>query len=420
MSPHTRLECSSCTATRKSTPTKDGTPRVNPPWKRLPDGSVICGVCKAARYGQPRAVEFPVAGMEGGTLAELGALADRLFEQAWALSNFAVTKLMEHDPPRPPGQPSLGPKPKVDLYAIYKDSKTMFPDIGGSSAAAIVQGVLRRWNALRGSVRWSGRKSAPSYRYPQPVPFPADEWVRENKKGEVVTCGVGWERVNEDGSKWRVNWPYVDLFFCGERRRLRLRGGPEFSRQLAGFRQILSGEAVPGQAVLYRRGDGKPLLLKMVAYFPRRERAPGEHTMLVRTDPNAFWVAEQEGHPPWIVNADHVRRWQAEHRTFLQRFAEDMKREKRWPKRKRLRMNGARARRCDKNRSRLETWSHQVTASLARLAAARRVGEVIYDDSPRGFLESFPWHELKVKLAYKLEGLGIRFSGCLDERKDGV
>lgn len=142
--------------------------------------------------------------------------------------------------------------------------------------------------------------------------------------------------------------------------------------------------------------------------------------MLVRTDPNAFWVAEQEGHPPWIVNADHVRRWQAEHRTFLQRFAEDMKREKRWPKRKRLRMNGARARRCDKNRSRLETWSHQVTASLARLAAARRVGEVIYDDSPRGFLESFPWHELKVKLAYKLEGLGIRFSGCLDERKDGV
>jgi hypothetical protein len=151
-------------------------------------------------------------------------------------------------------------------------------------------------------------------------------------------------------------------------------------------------------------------MCKLVAWLPRTGAVAGARTLQLRTAKDHLWIAEVEGREPWILNADHVRRWQTEHRRYLNRISDDTKYEKRWPKRMRANIKEARARRCDKNHRRLQSFMQQTVASLAGYAQRQKVGEVIYDDGEAGYMESFPWFQLRERLKTKLDEVGIAFT----------
>src|SRR5262249_24874423 len=127
----------------------------------------------------------------------------------------------------------------------------------------------------------------------------------------------------------------------GQRRwLLRLRGGRERRRQLAAFAQIVSHAAIPGEFSLYRQRASSAVhrrtvtersaggaarvsyrvMAKLVAWFPRpQQERPRAGVLEVRTGRNALFVVRAPGREePWLLHADHVRRWIARHRVQLQ------------------------------------------------------------------------------------------------------
>jgi len=216
---------------------------------------------------------------------------------------------------------------------------------------------------------------------------------------------------------------YFSLAFPGGRLKIPLRVDDRRWRQAKDLERILSGEADQAEAQLYCKGDpfkGGAVMVKLVAHFRRERKDPGEKTLLVRTDPAAFLVAEvcepatRTGEvptkvlgDPWILNADNVRRKVAEHDAFRQRMSEDLKHEKRWPGQTRERMNGHLDVRCRKVRDYLDNHAHTVSRMLANYALRRRCGTVVWDDKERGYLPHYPWSQFKLKLAYKLKEEGV-------------
>jgi hypothetical protein len=87
------------------------------------------------------------------------------------------------------------------------------------------------YRAARYHVIWTRTRSLPTYRYPVPLPIHNQLW----KATVVHDRPVVRVRI---GDRW---WD------------LRLKDGPRYHRQLAAYRQILSGAAVAGELALYRR-----------------------------------------------------------------------------------------------------------------------------------------------------------------------
>jgi hypothetical protein len=381
--------CSQCKTEKYIKPDRRGTERLPAGWKRLPN-EILCGKCVKDSY-VIRAVEFPVASPVDMTREELNALLDGCWREARRLANWAECQLFDADKKTLDAQGKAPAMPKVYLYGIFKSGRT-FPrrrqwDGATQSAAIILRGVERAYRKWRNDVVFRGKRSLSSH---DSVPFPVD--------------ADAWSLDYGDNRQ-----PLVSVALPGGRITLRLRYGAEFGRQLAGFAQIFKSEAVKGELALRKNRRTGDVMVKLVARFPRRQVGERLHTMLVRTDPNALWVVEQEGHAPWILNADHIRRWVECHRVFLQRIGEDMKHEKRIPRQQRGHMDDAIEDRCIKQNDRLATFCHQVTVQLSALADRRRVATVIYDDKCREWISRFPWHQLRTKLAYKLDGLSVQF-----------
>jgi hypothetical protein len=246
-----------------------------------------------------------------------------------------------------------------------------------------MRAVRKKYDAARFDVVWRRSCSLPSFRYPYPFPVHNQNWRPYYGKDNV---------------------PLVDVALPGGSVTLRLRGGPDMGRQLAAFREIVAG-AKCGELSLYKKNGHS--MVKLVAHFPRREAKPADKTMLVRTDPSALWVAEVQGTHTRVWNQDHVRALVERHRVWLQRVSEDTKREKRVPQQMRRHIDHARDDRCRKQNDRLTTFCHEMTAQLAHFAARQGACYVIYDDRAKGWLPNFPWHDLKTKLAYKLNDRGI-------------
>lgn len=391
--------------------------------ERLPSGwkdrggLVRCAACWRKLYCL-RAVSLPVAST-GQEWKDFAPVVVRLWRQSTALANWAAQELLRRDVRRVPSMERLPPMAPVDLYNLGLTERggatPAYPDFADwrgmkQGANCVLRGARADYIKSRLAVLWHGSERPLLYRFPFPFPIDADAWR--------ISFG------ERDGA------PTFTTNLCGKRRELRLRCGSEFCRQIAALRQIATGEGFPGEAALYgvpcssgrhrgnlrlrtpggRAGDEIVLMVKIAAWLPRRE-ATGGRTLLVRTDPNALWVAELDGRQAWVLNEDHVRRllaWQNEWACRRQRLSQDCKAERRLRRPRHLAWIGEDIeRRAQKNRDRLRSWCQESAAALAGYARRQGVGVVIYDDTNRQYLPSLPWHNLRTALASRLEADGI-------------
>lgn len=342
-----------------------------------------------------RAITFPVVEpIEIGWKLLRAKLQD-CWRRSTSLANWCMSELVKAERVRRPDDARLWGRPKLDLYNLafvqrrYWDCAAW---AGACSAAnCVIRSAQKRWYAARYDVLWTGRESVPRTRYPAPFPIHNQNWKPYFDEG---------------------NRPCVELALGGDERTcLRLRGGPEMRRQLIAFRQLVDG-AKRCEAAILRKGRDGHIMVKLVGHFEAVPKRDG-HFAVLRTDKESFWVVESLR--PWKpLNADHIRRWIVAHRNYLQRMADDSKHEKRWPAQMRENMNKARELRCEKQHNRLDTWMHQVTAMFVAFCQRQGITEVMYDDECQDFMPSFPWHQLKTKLAYKLDAAGITLQAAAD------
>lgn len=378
-------------------------------WHRDPRDNPLCEKCWKSRYVL-RAITIPVAGPVDATWDDFGQAVRAAWRATTRLANHAV-ELMRQAEPEPVGDKC----PKNPRPYIYPSVKDHYPDLGSQSVTSVLQAVAGKYSATRYKSYWSHDSSYASFRYPTPTPI----------------HNAGWSATFEPPSDGADPIPCVSFRLGkgehGRRFTVRLRAGHSFRRQLALFRQIVNGESKRGELAIIRmkannndnRSGGVTekksayrIGIKMVGYFPRKPSGDRKGVLRVCTTPDRFWSATWDGcSEPWFVNADHVRRLACEHERKRQRFSEDMKHEKRSPAKRRKRMVGGVAdAHNEKYARRIDSFCHETTAHLVKLACRLRVERVEYDDTCRSYVKSFPWAKLKTLLQQKLDAERIDFS----------
>jgi hypothetical protein len=348
-------------------------------WKRLGE-AIYCAADWRERY-LLRAISMPVAEpLDGISWQDLRRDLKRMWVETTEASNWMVTQLYVRDVRREAGQAKMPPMPRVYLYPELRE---LFPDLPPPTVVSLEHAIQLKYRARRYEIIWTHRTSLPTHRYPVPFPVHNQSWSAELENDRPVVrirLGDGW-------------------------RRLRLKSGAQFHRQLAAFRQMANGEAVRGELAIYQPGD--QLMVKMVAWLERPEAARKRTGVLeVRTATDRLLVAvNAKDETIWSYNGDHLRRWGAEHRTQLQRWSEDAKFENRPVPSFAARREAAAA----KYHRRMESAAHEIAAQLAGYAVRRRFAVVRYDDSVRSYLgQAGPWARLKGLIAEKLDAAGIR------------
>jgi hypothetical protein len=412
------LPCSDCGSARSTSLTAKGALRLPMGWKRCGD-RVYCGKCWRKHY-IIRTVTIPVAEPVGWEWSEFRAALTQCWEQSTGLANWAVTELVKADVVRSPSDARMPAMPRVYLYPKARER---FPGLSSRTVVALLHTVEQRYRQARLTVIWWAEASLPRYRYPMPYPV----------------TNQGWKaRFGQD------NVPLVDFQIGKGQFTVRLRGGPHYSRQLAAFAKIVSGEAIQGEFSLYREeassGDHRPgmedrepgggrrthfrILAKMVIWLPRTVVQHRTGTIEIRTGPDAFLTA-MGCSDPWVFNADHVRRWAAQYRHMMDRLDQDIRTGKHLPKRVQQQMADHREAVVARYHRRMNSFCHQVAAALAGYADHQKVGEVRYVDDDQSYVPTFPWFELRTLLANKLEERGIKFLATGQEmprtlREDGA
>jgi len=402
----TCIACSKCGASRDAKATSKGKARLPRGWKRHNE-QAYCPKCWGERFVL-RAVTFPVVGPLGRDWQELRKALAEGWSQSTRLANWCATELYAADVRREPGMAKLPAMPHTYLYPKARET---FPDFPSSLLVAIEHAVSGKYRSKRYQLLWLGEVSLSNFRYPFPYPIAGANWSAKFVDDRpVVRCSIAREMFD-----------------------LRLRGGAEFRRQLAAFRQIVDGTAVQGELSIYRvrasESDGRNgakegsrvawrIMAKLVAWLPRKEAAKreAERFFSLRTDADSLlYGVLQDRETPWVLNADRVRDWSHQHRRWLQRMADDSNAETRKPKRRRKRLLAEYDRRAEKYRNRMKSFIQETASSVAGFCLRNKVTRVKYDDADKSYLEGFPWHDLKGRLAVKLDEAGIGFEIASDE-----
>jgi hypothetical protein len=399
------ITCTRCQLEREAKPTPNGKPRTPNGWKKTTD-QVLCPTCLRDCFGL-RVVVLPLSGPVGCTWDELREKLDRSWAQSTGLANWVTTELAKADVVRLPDAEQLESFPPVELYHA---ARQRFPGMPSKSVATVIHTAQGRYLKNRLAVVWRSEASLQRFRYP--VAFPV------NNQGWSAYFGKAGE-------------PLVDLNLDGERVILRLQSGIRFRRQLAAFSKLANGAAIKGEFSIYRQRasasdhracteDRKPgggnrvlyrVMVKMSGWWPKAQPLSAKKGILkVRTAAESFLVATAENRLPWVLNADHIRKWAALHRRRIDRLAQDRKHEKRWPKRMRNGMASFADTIVEKHRRRMNTFCHQASASLAAYAKRLGVEEVHFDSKDRSYVAEFPYFRFQEMLGQKLEQWGIRLT----------
>lgn len=364
------------------------------PRKRLPRGwkhafgAYWCEACWGRTYVL-RAICLPVASPLDCEWRELSAALHRMWAATTACTNWMMTELYTRDARRNGGDQM----PPMARTYLYPEARLRFPQLPPQTVAALEQATTRKYRAKRYAVNWTCSASLPTYRYPSPFPVHNQSWDVEIDSAGAILLSV---RIED------------------RRYRLRLKGGPQFHRQRRAVEQIVSGAAVHGECAVYKRGSAT--IAKLVAWLPRSPAQGNSGMLCVRTELESLLAAvNARDEQIWTYHGDHLRRWVAEHRKQLDRWADDQKFENR-P------VPGFTARReasVRKYANRMSSACHEIAAQLAGYAERRRFAVVQYDDRERSYCPRFPYVRLRELIAEKLDARGISFqiaSGEIDEK----
>ncbi len=366
------LICHSCKTARRALAR-----RLPTGWKRQAEGA-YCKSCWNRLY-LLRSVTLPVAGPLDCTWDELRHLLHEMWATTTQASNWMLTELYSRDVRRE-GQAKMPRMPRVYLYP---EARERFPDLPPKTVAALAQKVTKTYRAARYKTIWTCAASLPTYRYAVPFQVDNQSWT-----------------VSEEGKA-----PVVNVRLRDQRVRLRLKNGIRYHRQLEAIAKIICGQGVRGELTISRRDTN--VICSFVAWFSRpicQENRTG--ILSVRTSNDALIVAfNAKDERLWTYNGDQLRRWQAEHRRQLQRWAEDTKAEYR-PVPPFAERRAAAVR---KHRNRMATACHTIASLIVNYAVRRNFVAIHYDDSVRGYCEAFPWFELKSKIIEKSDAAGLLF-----------
>lgn len=399
------MKCSGCTTERGK---GDRSPMG---WHRRGD-ETFCGDCWGERYVL-RAITLPVSGAVDRAWDDLREALRRSWSRSTATANWAVQRLLANDVVRRPDMPKLPKMPPIYLYGLMPQQEKA----GWSqSCSAILRTVEQRYRKQRYELIWLQRTSLPNTKYPYPYPV----------------HNSAWKASRGEGGELLVNLP-----LASERWKLRLRSGRHGRHRnsiAAQFDQIVSGEAIQGEAAIFRRraagthrngdtdrdGGGQrvpyEVVLKLVAWFPR-QAGQGKLTgmLFVAPDPDGLLVAvNAKKDRLWAIHADHVWRWAASHKEQLARWSDDTKMEER---RHRQRLASRREAASEKYRHRLDTAVKQIAAQTVGYARRCGFAAVRWVDGPER--AGFPWFALTARIGQLCCEAGIAFvKGGADEGEE--
>jgi transposase len=117
----------------------------------------------------------------------------------------------------------------------------------------------------------------------------------------------------------------------------------------------------------------------------------------------------------WVVNADHVKRWAAEHQRKASRWSADQKASDHLPV-----FQSRREADALKYRNRMNSACHQAAAQVVAYAVQKRFGVLNYNDTNHAFCSRFPWYALRQMIVEKCNNHGIKFElvDSIGERKE--
>lgn len=394
------MNCHKC---NKDNPPKDGKKYRLPRGWKLHRENVWCDKCWNTHFVL-RAVAIPVVKPLGSDWESLRTAVGDAWAYFTQCANWMTDELYARDIRR---GSVAGKMPAMPTIYLYPEAVKRFPELPSSSVAGLEQSVKRKYASTRYEIVWIRARALSTYRYPVPFAMPNQNW-----RAEFVPAG-------KDGDK--VPCVHVTLL-RGQKFTLQLKGGPEFRRQLAAFRQIEQGDAVKGEIAIYRvrvqsdsggngvtgRENGQKvkfrLMVKMVAWLPRKISGEKSGVLPLRSDVDALLAAfDEKGERIWCLNADHVRRWTAEHRRMLQRLGEDQKHELR----PHAPFHARRAAAADKFSNRIKSFILETAAHFAAFAQRRKYASVKLDLSDHRYLPEFQWYQLEERIRTKLDEFGI-------------
>lgn len=396
------MKCSACDAV-KVLPSKTGGERLPNGWKRIAE-DVLCEDCVGTRY-HLSAIELPVVGpvctgepgQTGSRPLEWPELRDRL-RAAWIAttqsSNWIVRQLALSDP----GMSAEGKLATMPKQYLYPELRKRWPSLTTAAVPSLERAVTRKYRACRLKIA-TCQQSLPTMRYPVPLPI----------------AGSTYKVWEDDGGRLLVSF-----LLDSERVTLRLRGGPNYRRQLSGLRAIMTGEAKQCELSIYRRnaspsdhrnGDtaATRVFAKFVARFPKRvsERAG---VAAMHTGGDAFFTLFDECKNQILRwNGDHIRRRIRAYDEQLQRLREDLKAEKRLGRDR----DGILARMdilAQNQNAWLHSLCHEMSASVVTMLARRKVATLLYVDVDKSYVDHFPWAAFRLKLETKASALGIEIA----------
>ena len=365
---------------------KESGARLPKGWKRSGD-TVRCSECWR-RMMVLRGISMPVVEVMDGTWEEFRTAMRRMWAATTQCTNWMMTQLYARDVRRN-GEARLAPMAKVYLYP---EARERFPQLPSRSIAALEQMVQAKYKAKRYQLIWTCAASLPTYRYPTPFSTPNQAWSVQIENQRPVV------KVRIEDRRWS----------------LRLRSGPRYRHQLKAVQGIAVGSAEQGSLDLYEQKiDGNSAVMcKMVAWLPRIDlQSKREGILLVRSGADSLLIALNEtGHVLWTYHADQLRRWSAEHRERLQRWADDSK----FEHRKIPSFSERREAASRKYRNRFNSAIREIAGGLADYAARRKFAVIRYDDHDTSFCPGFPWAALRERIKVKLDELGIKFESESD------
>jgi hypothetical protein len=341
-----------------------------------------------------RSIAVPVVEPMGEDWSDFREALKEGWVQTTAAANWMMTELYVRDIRRD-GDEKMPPMQRAYLYP---EARTRFPSLAPQTVVSIENGVQAAYRKARYEVLWTCSTSLPAFRYPRPLPVHNQSW-------EPTLAG---ER------------PVVRVRLGGRWWQLRLKGGPRFHPQIEAYRQMVSGEAIRGELSLYRvrAHDGKladrpnsdqkvkfTVMCRMVVWLPRAARPQKSDEILKVTTADDMLLIARNSRDEcvWKYHGDHLRRWAAEHRKFLQSVADDRKVQQQ------AAVADRRTAAAWKYRNRTRSAIREIVAQLISYSVRQEYGALAYDDGATGFCPEFPYAALRDQLRNKCSEAGLRF-----------